>query len=190
MILTPWTKKRWFPSDLLRNRSNFCMGFAPSFLSPLLNVSLNIKKIFLSPFLHCPWHWSLHNCPSLNVSVLLSLHVQRSLTHYLTIIHEKVRDKKKTSREKQAQTGKDRDRHGRTLTHIDRHGQTGTSRDRQGQTGTNMDITEVTETDGTDRKCPCVSLHFICLSLFVPALSLLVPACSSCPCLVPHRRTN
>ena len=46
------------------------------------------------------------------VSVLLSLHVRRSMNHYFKIIHDKVRDKKGTSRDKWRQAWKDIDRHG------------------------------------------------------------------------------
>ena len=67
------------------------------------------------------------------------MHVQRSLTHYLTIIHDKVRDKKGTSRENRTQTRKHGDGHGRTLTDRDIHGPTGTAMDSQGQRGTARD---------------------------------------------------
>ena len=73
-----------------------------------------------------------------------------------TIIHDKARDKKGTSREKLRQTWKDRDRHRRPLTNRNGQGHTGTDKDIHGQTdrdiqtGTNRDRQGQTEA-GTDR---------------------------------------
>ena len=64
-----------------------------------------------------------------------------------------------TDRNRQGQTGIDKDKQGHARTVRDRQGQTGTSRDKQAQQG-NVSV------------CSCLSMPCPCMSLLAPGLSL------------------
>ena len=104
----------------------------------LTQLSTNKRKSFIAPGFII-----LNTYNFIAEPVFFSFYVQRSQTHYLTIIYDKARDKKEqagTISDKPGKTKRDRDILGQTGTSMGRQGQTRNNRDIQGQTGTDRDI--------------------------------------------------